>query len=198
MAAQNNIEICNQALTICDVETIASFSDLSRAAEIAAVQYDLVLASMLSKNEWSFNVSFIELNQTLETQEKWQYAYSLPSDLLQIRSVETQAGRVLAHDRWVREGSFIYSNEKRLWMRYSNLVSPVQMPAYFQEALVWNLASVFGATLAVASDRVDFFRSQAVVKLREALRTDNLQKPPKPFLPLENSTWLHARNGGWC
>jgi hypothetical protein len=85
-----SIGLCNVGLALAGADEILSFDDGSREAEVAAKNYESVVAGVLSKGEWHCGKRQVELNRLLDTPlYGFLYAYELPPDYLQMVTVDT-------------------------------------------------------------------------------------------------------------
>ena len=81
--------ICSQALIDIDAETIASFTENTRSAEVAGIRYDSSKKYLLTIYPWNFTVKDIQLSRLVSTpiDENWDYEYTEPSDILKLKNI---------------------------------------------------------------------------------------------------------------
>lgn len=87
-----DLEICSAALTRSGSEPISSFSGTSAGAKIASENYEIVVLAKMAEYPWKRSSKIVELDRidadvSGDPPEPWTAAYTLPSDLVDIRTV---------------------------------------------------------------------------------------------------------------
>ena len=88
-------DICSQALIKCGADTISSFNDGTHEANVCSVMYDTIKKSLLYYTFWNFAIKKVQMNRLAEipTDAKFLFAYSLPADVIRIRSIFDENGQ---------------------------------------------------------------------------------------------------------
>ena len=87
--ALTKFDICSQALIKCGADTISSFTDGTHESNVCSVMYDTIKKSLLYYTFWNFAIIKVQMNRLSETptDTKFLYAFSLPADIIRIRSI---------------------------------------------------------------------------------------------------------------
>lgn len=168
-----DISICSTALVMVGANSISSFTEASREAEVAYQVYPIELQSLLTENPWRFSIRYEQLSQLIETPlYGFKYAYQLPPDLLQLRSISTYGPYELFENK-------LFSDEETCQVEYQFRPLEAKFPAYFVDVLLKRLASVFAASLMEDESKMQLFEGLADKRLRRAKLIDSQQQPSK-------------------
>lgn len=146
--------------------------------DVLAVLYDDAVAVVLEDFWWGFARRFVTLGlvtdfTTLDTPQKWSYAYRYPVDTVTIRGI-IRGGRALDTNPAEWEvgsddtGRLIYTNEEDCIVEVTKLITdPSIYTAMFAMAVSWYLA--FLIVPALAKDKS--IAGQMLTMYNSALRT---------------------------
>lgn len=160
----SEVDICNVALThLGDSATVASLDppEGSAQAEHCARFYPIARDAMLSMHPWSFATRRHKLAQLVDAPPGWTYAYTLPTDALDIFAVlgpgeidpgSTPYASTLQHP-YTREvndsgNQVLYCHVDNAVARYSVRVEDTtRFPPLFVTALSWHLAAMLAGPI---------------------------------------------------
>jgi hypothetical protein len=140
-------DICSAALTRSGSEPIASFTGTSAGARIAAENYETVVKDEMSKHPWKRASKIIELDLIDsdiegEPPEPWTAAYTLPSDLLEIRTLRVSGMNI---DYEVHGNTVLCnaSEADQVILHYVWREDEAYWPPWFTEGVIRRLEAVF-------------------------------------------------------
>jgi hypothetical protein len=165
---QTAVQVANMALRIMQASPIESFDEETLTAQTVRMYYDVVLRRCLTFYPWAFCKREAELQELPESPLPfWQYAYHLPADFVDLRSlhcgvyaspVTRPTGRnLLSHNEIasyeIVDGNIVCCNYAPPIFAEYTYEAPVEYyPHYFIDllvsALVEELSAVFGYNLA--------------------------------------------------
>lgn len=141
--ANSDLELANNALLKVGHRAILSFDqENSKAARCVRANFELTRAALLEGYSWNFSSAFIEIAISLNVGDhpKYAYAYKLPTDCLDVRSLVD----VDDYD-WELHGGYIWCDHGgSLTINYTSYADDVpQYGALFRQLLIARLAVVF-------------------------------------------------------
>ena len=164
------VSISSDALILLGGEPIASFTEDSTGAQIAAQLYEITYHSMLTETLWHFATKTYDLARLVTAPDNtWKYKYQLPSDCLYVVKADTKN-----YEIYERE---LYANSTTVQIEYIYPVSEENLPPYFIKALGYNLASLFAIPLTGNATRADYYREMFENQMMRARRADSSQRP---------------------
>ena len=140
-----DIDICNQALSFCNVRPITSISEISHEADTIKIWYDQSLNSTFSAIHWKFARQFISLASVPEDQSVpgWDFTYKLPVDCMQVLNVEQERS-----NEWGEPSPFeimgpnVCSDVESAYLFYiSNAIEPAYYATDFRTCAALMLAT---------------------------------------------------------
>ena len=146
--ASTPLDICSRALILIGAEPISSFDDGTTEATVAVNMYEDVVQSALVNTRWRFAVNQAIGNRLSdEPTGRYNSAYQIPSDSLMINAVTVNDrnidykiyGNFIFNDASVNDVVVIDYNFRQLEAKF---------PAYFVQAVVYELAGHFALALA--------------------------------------------------
>lgn len=180
MAYASEIEVVQAALHRVGEATIASLSDGSLPAQIAASNYEGVVSDYLTRHAWTFATKTVDLTYVGTTDDlPWRHLFTAPATTLNIRQVR-RAGRTL------ESGEFDLQDGKVLVMCDDPLKASVTFRALegawspdFAEAVVIRLQAVFLEGLVDKWQDARLKERDAEGKLLRAIVRDKRQAPAR-------------------
>lgn len=167
-----SIDLASNALLLIGEETIASFTDDSTAALVAANLYDPTFESLLTQHPWRFASSKAVLSRlTAAPINQWSYAYQLPVDFLVAQHVDA------GNNNYQIYGSKLYTNQETLILDYTYKPDESFLPAYFAELLEYKLASVFSIPITESTSKGEYYATLAARALTRAKTIDSQSTP---------------------
>jgi hypothetical protein len=198
------VSICNLALSNLGKENIATLTEASAQATACNQFYDITRDTLLQSFHWSFAGKTASLAQvTNDKPGQWAYAYSKPSDCLDIRWIRRQyssdpASLCSPDDAseefdlpYDIEGETIYTNTETAMLRYTmRLTDPTKFSPLFVVALSWHL-SVWLAMPMTRDPKIrrDAFQIAQQMQGEAAERDANQTRATSEF----TSSFLEAR-----
>ena len=150
-AASTQIDVCNAALTLVGANRIASFDEETAESIVCNEHYERTVRAALSRHPWRFATDLVELGAPLTDTPagKWGAAFQAPPNML--RGIAVRSGATnIEYDRF---GDKIFADrDDGLTIEYVFRAEEAAWPAYFEEAIVHELAHRFSIALARDSD----------------------------------------------
>jgi hypothetical protein len=185
-APTTSISLCSAALVLVGADEISSFDDESREAKVSGQLYQMILLDLLTRHPWRFSLGMAQLNR-LEAVPLYQYkyAYQLPVDMLQLRSMEKAFPYEIFEDK-------LYTDEEEVKVTYQFQPVESKFPPYFVRLLVLNLAGDFAVSLMEDESKMQLYTSLADRQERKAKTVDSQQQPSRSIRE-QNHILIQAR-----
>ena len=131
-----NVQVANLALEMIGANTISSFEEETTESLIMKRYYELWVRTALSKHEWRFCMTEQQASRLAESPiPQWEYAYELPSDMLQLKSVylsNTPGDRQPYKNYSLFENNTLCTDFGHgIWVHYRSRIYETRWPAYF-------------------------------------------------------------------
>lgn len=182
----SSISIASNALLLLGHEPIASFTEGTAGATIAANLYENSYLAVLSNHRWRFATKTEQLARLTETPNNdYKYAYQLPSDLLYLQAINSGST-----DMYNVYGSKLYTNEETVKADYTYRVDEDKLPPYFTKMLEFYLASQFALSLTGDMQKGEYFSRFYLNEIKRAKYADSTQQPQNLFV---GSSYVEAR-----
>jgi len=185
-ATAKDISIASNALLLLGHEPIASFTEPSAGATIAANLYDNSYSSLLTTYRWRFATKSAVKLARLATapNDNYDNAFQLPADLLYLQRV-TDAN--LDYEIY---GDTIQTNQTSVSIDYTYDVKADKLPPYYIKALEFYLATQFALSLTGDLNKMQAFQQMYIFQSKQAKFADGTQRPSESF---ENSPYTDVR-----
>jgi hypothetical protein len=176
--AQSKTNILSLAVMLLGhspIQTLDNADDLVTSAEQA---YDLLLPSVISNGNWRFAMTISQLSLSplippIET--NWQNIYYLPAGYLKnIRIIPNN------YVYEIYSGGLIYCNWGTLtpvFMEYAFLPDVSQLPPYFVNYFIYEIACFLGLSSAQKPDYYTVLEAKRIYQLAMAAATDAQNRP---------------------
>lgn len=193
MPSTADTDLVNRAFGKIDARSITSFSDGTKEADLATDYYESTLDELLAEHPWRFAMTRVELSQTTAV-TGWDYAFSLPSDLVKIvEMADNENFNGAARFRHHREGNSILTYTDQMWLRYVYQFRTVsRMPPLFQEAFCQRFASYVGPHLDRSRAQSESLYEQSERTLAKAKSSEAQEESHEEF---PESDWVTCRYG---
>lgn len=145
--ASTNLTVINAALTRIGEAPISSLTDTSVGAQIANENYEQIVEAHLSIYPWkraskTAQLSRLDPDVEGEPPEPWGAAYSLPSDLTEVRAVKV-GGAVIPYEI---SGDVILTDAAEshdVILHYVWRADEADWPPWFREGIIRTLEALF-------------------------------------------------------
>lgn len=182
----SDVEICTAALLMTGADEINSFNDSTREAKICSVLYPETKEMMLQCHPWRFSV-FQEKLTRLATDPlfKFQYAYQLPPDMLQLLNVRYSPRYQVYKDQ-------LFTDLDEVWIEFQMSVQEQDWPAYFVRSVQLEMAAILSIALSEDESKNELFRKEADTQMKRARFLDSKQQP-NSVINRKNRTLVNVR-----
>lgn len=175
--ALSSIALCSRALLKIGASTIASFSEGTAEAEVAANLYPSIRDALLSSHPWNFATGQIALARlSAQPVADFQYAYQLPGDFLRALSAGV-TGRGRGLDYRIAENR-LHTDSEQAVLTYVFRPAETDFPPFFDAALIARLAAEFCAPITESTARAELLFKLAEDEFRRAKLIDGQQDTP--------------------
>ena len=189
----SKIDICNQGLVLIGANTIASFTDNTVESKVANQLYETTLRSLLTKARWRFATKQAQLTKlATDPLDKWDSAYQIPNDAILIHTL-TVSDNVIVFDRYNEELFTNTSTNDIVVCHYTYQPHEAELPDYFVQALVFELASLFAGAIARNDNLSTLYQRRAQQQLLLARSTESQTQTTRK---LNTSLLIEVRNRG--
>jgi len=179
-----SIDICARALILIGASPITSFNDGTTEAIVADNLYSDTVKDILSRHRWRFSTGQSQLSRLVDAPDaKWDAAYQLPADCLLVHGVYVN-GSPIEFDRYQ---DMIYCNAvdtDEVYLDYIFNASEDLWPPYFVTLVTFQLASIFGYSVAQNEVLSDAFEKRAIRQFALARNLDSQSQTNKK-LPVD-------------
>lgn len=173
----SDVALCTRALVKIGARPITSFTDGSAESEIASLLYTPTRDGLLSSYAWSFATMQTTLTRSASSPiADFQYAYTLPTDMLRIISLGSNGiGRGVTYRVYQ---NLLHTDAESVTLTYIARVSETICPPFFDVALMARLSSEFCLPLTENTTRADILGRQAELEFTRARQIDAQQDTP--------------------
>ncbi len=187
--AMTSIEICNTALLKIGAAPIASFTDATAEADVAARIYPITRDALLAAYPWSFTLAQAVLTaESAVPTADYAHSFALPTGWLRVISAGIgRAGRGLDYRV---QGQKLLADAESLTLTYQRSVPESEFPAFFLGVLITRLAAELCLPLTEGTSRAESLYQLAAAELRLARLLDSQQSTPRR---VEDFTLVEAR-----
>jgi hypothetical protein len=184
-------QLASSALVLIGADPIDDFNGDTDEARVASTLYENSRNSLLQGTPWHFSKKQQQLSRLSNTPLfGYQYAFELPPDCGRFLGVK---GR---YDYEIL-GSQVHCNQSEVYALYQARVvegffDEAAFPAYFNQALIYYLASQFALSIPGSNSDGQLFYRFYENELQKARNIDAQQTPPQG-LPLSSFALIGAR-----
>jgi hypothetical protein len=168
------LELCSRALLRLGAPAIASFTEGTAEAEVAAGLYPGVRDALLASHPWSFATAQAALPRLAGAPAAdHAHAFQLPTAFLRVLSAGAPgSGRGLRY-RLLEDR--LHTDAPQVTLTYIFRPNEGGFPPFFASALVARLSAEFCIPLTESTSRAQMLFAQAESELRAARRADSQQ-----------------------
>jgi len=168
-----DLSICQAALLLANANTINSFDDGTREAQMCKAFYETVKDATLQKHPWAFSLFQEQLAKTTNTPLfDFNYEYQLPSNTLRILKISTPPG----NDYRILKDK-LFSSVDGIEVLYQKDPGEEFFPAYFRVVLEYRLAQKLSLALTQDEQMAANFQQEYLLTMREARGIDSQSSP---------------------
>ncbi|PWS38706.1 hypothetical protein DFH01_05445 [Falsiroseomonas bella] len=172
------LALCSRALLRLGAQPIASLTEGTAEAEVAANLYPGIRDALVSAHPWSFATGQAALPRLAAVPHAdFAYAFQLPSGFLRALSAG-QAGRGRGIPYGINEGK-LHADADAVTLTYIFRPDESAFPPFFAAALVARLAAEFCLPLTESASRSEVLFRLAEQELRQARLVDSQQDTPR-------------------
>lgn len=202
-----DISICSSALVLLGDDPIASFSEDTDAARIAATRYPTLRDRIIGSHPWRCMMTKKELTRDAAGPiGEWRNSYIIPGEA---SSASAQAAfsspgvDELPAKSWEIFGQRIYSNYERMLADFVVIKTENEWPGWFADLMMYCFMADVAFAVTDSQSTADRWVSFAYGSPSEEGKggyfgqclTINAQGQPNEFL--QNDAFINARAGGW-
>ena len=171
------LALCSRALLRLGAQPIASLTEGTAEAEVAANLYPGLRDAVLSAHPWSFATGQAALARLAATPvADFAHAFQLPAGFLRALSAGGEGrGRGIAYR--IHEGR-LHADTGQVTLTYIFRPDESAFPPFFAAALVARLAAEFCLPLTESASRAEVLVRLAEQELRGARKADSQQDTP--------------------
>jgi hypothetical protein len=173
------LDLVNEALVRIGAAPVGSLAEFSAQSLAASTVAENVTQSMIADHPWAFALREKPLGEIVvaDVDRRWQAferVYQVPNDCLRVVGLSSGSPYQLAGDQ-------IYTSCRHAELVYIAETAPSTWPAYFRQALVYELAAAFAISVTDSANRAQLFYREAQQYKRRARALDSQQVPPRVF-----------------
>ena len=170
-----DVSICSQALLLLGANQITSFADGTAPSSVCSVLYPRVKSQTMGMYPWSFSLTKTTLGRLSSTPTNvYLYEYQLPSDMFlgvpRAVYASTSTGNLPKITEYEVQGDKILTNETTVVLDYQKLVSEADMPSYFVQMLVYQMAWHLAEPVTDQITKADYWKTVALGTPSENMR----------------------------
>lgn len=190
----SDVSICSNALIMLGQKPIASLTENTTGARVAANLYPDAKRKFLRAHPWNAAIKRLIL-APLEAAPAFGASaqFQLPDDWLRTLSADDAGGRGL---EFRQEGRRIVASTNAVYLRYVANTSEGEWEAGMVEAMTVKMAALMAYAITASASLADALTAQAERALREAKSIDGQEDTPES---IDDSPLMDARfpGGGW-
>jgi hypothetical protein len=163
--SETSIDICSKALLLIGANTITSFEDETREAEVCNSLYNTIKESLLGNRLWSFSMEQMDLARLQQKPLRdYEYMFQIPKEVIRIKRSASGAYDIF--------GDKIYSNSPTMSIDCQVSVHESKMPAHFKKALISNICRDLSVSLLGDKEKFALFDGVMEKDLKTARMID--------------------------
>jgi hypothetical protein len=155
-------DICAQALIMIGAQPITSFEDGTTEAIACANLYENTVRDQLSRYRWRFSVGQVQLSRLVTAPStKWDAAYQLPADCLQLMTVLVN-GNPVRFDRYEDRVFCDASEADVVYLEGVFRIDESYWPPYFVTLVTYAMAAILAQSVGAQENLAMMFDQKAV------------------------------------
>jgi hypothetical protein len=161
--AQNEVEICQRALSLLGAEQIQSLDEENDRSKTCNLIYPELKRSALSETHWNFATKKRELaRMNDEPPSEYRYQFSLPSDMV-TGPTKVLPGPDMKNpiQDWEIANDKLMTDRDEIYIDYVANVDETRFPSYFTRFLYHALASELAKAITDQTTTAQFYQQKA-------------------------------------
>ena len=195
--ADTNIEVANQALVLIGASSISTFTGTGTEQIAATHLYQPTVDAALTSHRWRFASGKATLSRLTATPaNEWDAAYQMPSQpqILLLNAVKV-LDQDISFDRYEDQIYCDAASDDTVVADYIYSRDEIDWPPYFTKAVVFQLASVFAASITQDAFLAAHFEEQAVVEFTKARWADSSSQTARHLNTRGKRSLISKRRG---
>jgi len=194
--ALTDITIASRAMVLAGIGQITDFANDDTPSVVANELYYTIIDAALTTTRWRFATGQQQLNRLAAAPEaRWDAGYQMPTSppILLLHAVTVQDNTIL-YDRYEDK---VYCNavlDDVVVADYTFRPLPTEWPPYFTKAVIFELASIFAASIATKATLSDLLAKQSEVWYAKARNAESQSQTTRKIKP-RNLSVARRRNG---
>lgn len=191
--ASSAVEVINEGLALLGARPIASLTEGTKTASLAATVFADERDATLRAHPWKFARQRQQLAQTAAplSLEDWSYSYQLPTSPYCLKVLKLNGGRI----PWTIEGRKLLTNDSVAKALYTaRIESPSEWDPMYTSALAARLAMTMAYPLTEQANLQKQMSELYAFKLSEARSIDSQEGFTEE---LSDETLIDVRSGGY-
>jgi hypothetical protein len=175
----SKFDIANQGLVLVGANTITSFSENTTESKVANQLYDTVKNNLLTRCRWRFASKQVQISyDSTAPLARWESKHSVPFDALIIHTLSV-GDNIIQYDRY---GDYVFNDANStdtVIADYTFSPAETELPDYFIQCLVFELASLFAGAIARNDTLSELYNKRAATQLALAKNIDSQAQTTK-------------------
>lgn len=171
------VSICSNALILLGEKPIASFTEGTRAAQVASNLYPDMALDFLRAHPWNAAMKRVQLAPTTAPAFGWRAAFLLPNDCLRVWEVK-QGDTDIDHKV---EGRKVLCDVTGIDLVYISKIPEDQWDTVMVTAMTYRMAGAMAYALTKSAALADGWMTAAERKFKEAKTLDGQEGTPDDF-----------------
>lgn len=164
------VKLCSNALILLGGSPISSLTEGTIGATLAANLFENAYYALLQNHRWRFATQTADLARMSATPDTgYTYAFQTPSDMLYAIKGDSSKYEIY--------GTEVHCNAQTFQLDYIYKIAEDKIPAYFAQALEYELASKFAIPLTGDIDKATYYAKIFMDSIRKAKFSDSTQYP---------------------
>lgn len=171
------VSICSNALILLGEKPISSFTEGTRAAQVASNLYPDMARDFLRAHPWNVAMKRVQLAPTTAPAFGWGSAFLLPNDCLRVWEVKQGAVDV----EHKVEGRTVVADVTGVDLVYISNLPEDKWDAVMVTAMTYRMAGAMAYAITKSAALADGWMTAAERKFREAKTMDGQEGTPDDF-----------------
>ena len=173
-----DVSICSNALILLGAESIASFAQGTKGAQVASNLFPDMARDFLRSHPWNAAMARVRLApQSVAPTFGWASSFLLPSDCLRVWEVKSGEADV----EHKVEGRTVLANVTGIELLYISNLATDKWDSVMVTAMTYRMAGAMAYAITASASLADGWMSAAERKFKEAKTLDGQEGTPDDF-----------------